>query len=988
MPRPLFDSEYIFGLHDAGGEQLMLDAGRPGWIVFTEAVGHDPNDFGGTDYTAYSNRNLGVMCRINNGYYPDGTIPHSSQYANFARRCANFVARTPGCKIWIIGNEMNYALERPSVAAQRSLSTVPPLFQETSPSTNSPLAKVGQLAQTIWSNLTGRGELADNGTVVAPTASPLADSARSNVLAANDPYGRGLPERLDALRPNLRLAGADARIMAAAVDNTEAVTPDLYARCYRLCRDAIHAVPGHADDQVLMGAVAPWNNQTTYAGNANGDWVQYFADILTLLGPTACDGFTLHTYTHQANPDLITDETRMDPPFQNRHYQFRAYMDFMQAVPASMRQLPVYITEANQDVPWLEQNISWVQRAYGEIDWWNRQAGNQQIRALVLYRWPSNIDRWGIAGKGAVIEDLRLALQNEYRWRAPVVSPTLFHQGDLLETQDVVNIRRSPGYVGKPADDVLLAAPLQSRLRVLSDSARVTDGLTWWNVQTQGINPTITGWAAQTSPAGVSLLLITKEPTMPPGNASFAIGDQVRVIATARLRRTPGITNKPANDVITQIAADSLYTIAGGPTAADNLTWWRIKGPTIDGWMAQVAPDGQVILTSANRAVPAASFQLGDAVATLDVVRLRTTPGYVGKPASDVVANIALGAQGKVLDGPRNVDNLIWWQIETSANGRVVRGWMAEVGLDGATLLQRVNAPSPPPAPALAKGDLVVTTDILRVRRSPGFSNKPADDVLAQFEARFTLNIVDGPQNADNLPWWRVGGITSTVGEVVGWVAQISPDGQVLIAPAPKLPGTNIPDKASGSYLGAPFQGKFGIAQLWGENPQTYRQITYDGVPLKGHNGIDFLTPVGTPLLAVDAGVVTDAVLNDPTGFGNYIKMTHSWGESIYAHMDSLGVQQGQSLPRGAVIGRSGSTGFVDGPHLHFAIRLNPYSRTDGWGGFSDPLPYMNPSDVQLPGYVQGVAPQASVARGAVQAQVTSARRPGYAPDRPGIRRP
>src|SRR5436190_19439968 len=113
MPRPLFDSEYIFGLHDPGGEQLMLDAGKPGWLLFTEAIGHDPNDQSGTDYSAYSGRGLGVMSRLNNGYYPDGTLPQSNQYANFAQRCAHFVARTPGCKIWIIGNEMNYALERP-----------------------------------------------------------------------------------------------------------------------------------------------------------------------------------------------------------------------------------------------------------------------------------------------------------------------------------------------------------------------------------------------------------------------------------------------------------------------------------------------------------------------------------------------------------------------------------------------------------------------------------------------------------------------------------------------------------------------------------------------------------------------------------------------------------------------------------------------------------------------------------------------------------
>src|SRR5690242_1842391 len=114
MQRPLIDSEYIFGIHEPGGEHLMLAAGRPGWVLFTEAIGHDPDDRTGIDFTTFSSQGLGVICRLNNGYEPDGTIPHSSQYEDFARRVANFVAVSRGCKIWMIGNEMNYAVERPA----------------------------------------------------------------------------------------------------------------------------------------------------------------------------------------------------------------------------------------------------------------------------------------------------------------------------------------------------------------------------------------------------------------------------------------------------------------------------------------------------------------------------------------------------------------------------------------------------------------------------------------------------------------------------------------------------------------------------------------------------------------------------------------------------------------------------------------------------------------------------------------------------------
>ena len=111
-------SEYIFGIHDFGGEEYMRAAKKAGWIVFSEVLGHDPNDLLGKDYTPFSRHGLGVIVRLNNGYYPQGTLPPSSEYANFARRCANFVAVSRGCSHWVIGNEMNYAIERPRLAAR------------------------------------------------------------------------------------------------------------------------------------------------------------------------------------------------------------------------------------------------------------------------------------------------------------------------------------------------------------------------------------------------------------------------------------------------------------------------------------------------------------------------------------------------------------------------------------------------------------------------------------------------------------------------------------------------------------------------------------------------------------------------------------------------------------------------------------------------------------------------------------------------------
>lgn len=361
MSRPLFDSEYLFGLHDPGGEQMLLDAGKPGWIVCAEAVGCEPENKEGVDFTLWSRHGLGVICRINHGFPPEGTIPHSSLYEPFSRRVANFVAASPGCKIWVIGNEMNYAVERPGV-------------------------------QVDWSRHA---------------------STRSSEPTQADPRRRGLVVRFNVL-PDHSTEIRTTR--GALVSPGEVITPEMYARCYRLCRDAIHRLPGHADDQVLVGAVAPWNSQTIYTDNANGDWIQYFRDILDLLGAGGCDGFVLHAYTHGGDPSLITSEEKLGPPYQNYHSEFRAYTDFMAAVPEAMRRLPVYITETDQGGPWLDVNSGWVKQAYAEINGWNQQPANQQIRALVLYRWPKQ-DRWHISGKTGVMEDIRDVLKLEYRWR-------------------------------------------------------------------------------------------------------------------------------------------------------------------------------------------------------------------------------------------------------------------------------------------------------------------------------------------------------------------------------------------------------------------------------------------------------------------------------------------------------------------------------------------------------------------------------------------
>ncbi len=365
MPRPLLDSPYIFGIHEPGGEALMAAAEHPGWILFSDLIGHNHEDFTAVDYSSFSDRGFGVLVRLNNGYEPDGTLPNSREYEAFARRCANYVATSRGCKIWIIGNEPNYAIERPGIKID-------------------------------WSRHATR---------------------RDGPAYEADPTRRGLPIRFNVLPDNSREIRTTR---GAMISPGEVITPEMYARCYRYCRDAIHRLPGHESDLVLTAAIAPWNTQTIYPGNPNGDWVQYFRDMLDAIGPENCDGVALHAYTHGSDSSLVSSPLKMAAPFQTRHLHFRTYQDFVQAMPPAMRQLPVFLSEIGQADSWWDQNSGWIQAAYQEVDSWNRQPGAQQIRAAILYRWPQ-LDRWYMAGKQGVEDDFRAAVTNDFRWKGSEV---------------------------------------------------------------------------------------------------------------------------------------------------------------------------------------------------------------------------------------------------------------------------------------------------------------------------------------------------------------------------------------------------------------------------------------------------------------------------------------------------------------------------------------------------------------------------------------
>jgi len=88
------------------------------------------------------------------------------------------------------------------------------------------------------------------------------------------------------------------------------------------------------------------------------------------------------------------------------------------------------------------------------------------------------------------------------------------------------------------------------------------------------------------------------------------------------------------------------------------------------------------------------------------------------------------------------------------------------------------------------------------------------------------------------------------------------------------------------------------------------------------HYGIDLRAAVGTSIYAADGGEVT--FVGTQSGYGKLVIIRHDNGDlTYYAHLNSFSVKKGDRVYKGQLIAKSGKTGRVTGPHLHFEIRKN-----------------------------------------------------------------
>ncbi|MGL5165279.1 MAG: peptidoglycan DD-metalloendopeptidase family protein [Afipia sp.] len=118
--------------------------------------------------------------------------------------------------------------------------------------------------------------------------------------------------------------------------------------------------------------------------------------------------------------------------------------------------------------------------------------------------------------------------------------------------------------------------------------------------------------------------------------------------------------------------------------------------------------------------------------------------------------------------------------------------------------------------------------------------------------------------------------------------------------------------------------------------PVRGRVITAYGAKTNGkqNDGINVAVPEGTPVKAAEDGVVAYSG-NELKGYGNLILVRHSNGYvTAYAHASELMVKRGDTIKRGQIIAKSGQTGEVGSPQLHFEIRKGSSA--------VDPLQFLN----------------------------------------------
>jgi murein DD-endopeptidase MepM/ murein hydrolase activator NlpD len=242
---------------------------------------------------------------------------------------------------------------------------------------------------------------------------------------------------------------------------------------------------------------------------------------------------------------------------------------------------------------------------------------------------------------------------------------------------------------------------------------------------------------------------------------------------------------------------------------------------------------------------------------------------------------------------------------------------------------------------ALARHPLAVDTSPLRIRgsvgpslyrsaRAAGAPVKAIQQYLQTIDSRFSLDGEVAPTDQFDfvVAYKRAGSGESETGDLL--FAGLERGGRPL-AQLVRWGSDGQFYEASGNDNGAAAQGTRMFAPVNGHITSGYGMRRH---PILGyvrmHAGIDFGAAWGSPIYAVNDGIVSFAGRHG--GHGNYVRLEHGGGLGTgYGHMSRIAVAPGTRVRAGQVLGFVGSSGLSTGPHLHFEVykggaTVNPLS--------------------------------------------------------------